>query len=180
MKEYPPLEFSLQFNPNDAVSMNFRFPTAPAYLDNKYNQKCKIEFVSMGASAVMSANETTVYIIFNGISSNQYRLFPDKATIGGVANSLRSREFINTPLSCIFYCHEDPSSASGRGQFNNGNIITNGNAYIVSDAVWGKEVNLQVREVINAGLGADANNSLITPNCDISIVMRITPFTEEC
>lgn len=60
MKEYPPLEFSLQFNPSVAETMKFRFPTAPVFLDNNYNQKCKVEFVSMGLSAVGSANETTL------------------------------------------------------------------------------------------------------------------------
>ena len=180
MKEYPPLEFSLQFNPNEPVSMNFRFPTAPAYLSNDYNQKCKVEFVSAGVKGVMTASENTIYIVFKGISSNQYRLLNDKATIGGVANTIRTREFVNTPLSAIFFAHDDPSGTAGKGAFNNGNIITNGNAYIVTDAVWGKEVNLELRETVEAGTGADPSNRVITPNTSISLVMRITPFSEGC
>lgn len=174
MKEYPPLEFSLQFNPSEADSLRFRFPTAPAFLDKNYNQKCKVEFVSLGVATAASAAETTIYIIFNGIPSNQYRLLPIK----NAANALISREFVNTPLSAIFYTHDDPSGASGKGQFNNGNIITNGGAYVVCNSVWGQEVRLEVREITGTGLGAQAVNQLNNTDTDISLVMRITPFSE--
>lgn len=175
MKKYPPLEFTFQFNPNDPLTTNFRFPTAPAYLDDNYNQKCKIEFVSVGVSAPLSGAENTLYIMFNGISSNQYRLLPIK----DAANNLLRREFVNTPLSAVLYSH-DNAAAVGKGQFNNGNIVTNGDSEIVTSAVWGKEVNMEVREVINCGIAANDANLLKGTNTNISICMRITPFSEEC
>ena len=175
MKKYPPLEFSLQFNPSVAQTMRFRFPTAPAYLDDNYNQKCKVEFVSLGVGAATSANETTLYITFNGVSSNQYRLLPIKDD----TNALISREFVNIPLTAIFYTH-DTSGATAQGQFNNGNIITNGDAYIISSAVWGQEVNLELLEIVGTGLGGDAVSAKITANTNISLTMRISPFSEEC
>lgn len=177
MKENTPFEFSLQFNPSVAESMRFRFPTAPAYLDaNTYNQKCKVEFISMGLSAAASANETTLYFVFNGIPSNQYRLLPIK----DAANALISREFVNTPLSALLYTHDDSGGTQGKGQFNNGNVITNGGAYVICNSVWGQEVKLEVREIVATGLGGFAQNSVINPNVNMSLVMRITPFTEDC
>lgn len=177
MKKNMPIEFSFQFNPSVAATTRMRFPTAPAFLDAEtYNQKCKVEFVSMGISAVSSVNETTIYLVFNGIPSNQYRLLPIKDG----ANALVSREFINTPLTAVFFTHDDPSGASGKGQFNNGNIITNGGAYVVCNSVWGQEVNLELREIVGTGLGGDANNAKISPDVNISVVMRITPITEDC
>lgn len=176
MKKNMPIEFSFQYNPSVADSTRMRFPTAPAFLDaDTYNQKCKVEFVSMGLNAVASVNETTLYLVFNGIPSNQYRLLPIKD-----GTDLISREFINTPLTAIFYTHDDGGGTAGKGQFNNGNIITNGDAYVVCNSIWGQEVKLELREIVGTGLGGDANNVLITPNVNISVVMRITPITEDC
>ena len=175
MKKYPPLEFTFQFNPSVPLTQSFRFPTAPAYLDDNYNQKCKVEFVSVGISAALSGAENTLYIMFNGISSNQYRLLPIK----DAANNLLSREFINTPLSAVIYSH-DTLAAVGKGQLNNGNVVTSGTNEIITSAVWGKEVKLEVREIVNCGIAGDAANLFKDTNSNISICMRITPFSEEC
>jgi hypothetical protein len=176
MKKELPIEFSLQFNLNNAAeqlrSRNFIFPTAPPYLNEKsYNQKCMVEFISFSTDAQLTANESFVYVIFKGIKGNQFRTAPINTDNG---LNLQRQDLQPSPLSLIVSTH------TGGINVNNGNICVGTSNPIICDNLWGSNVEIEVRETIAIG-GAAANNyRVINGNINCNLVMRVTPFSEEC
>lgn len=176
MKKELPIEFSLQFNLNNAAeqlrSRNFIFPTAPPYLNGKsYNQKCMVEFLSFSTDAALTPNESFVYVIFKGIKGNQFRNAPINADDG---LSLVRMDLQPIPLSLIVSTH------TGGLNVNNGNVSVGTSNPIICDNLWGSNVEIEVRETIAIGGVAANNYNVINGNINCNLVMRVTPFSEEC
>ena len=174
MKDSFPIEFSFTFNnANTAAglkSRTFIFPTFPAYFDaNKYNQKCKVEFVGFGVDNDIPA-ESTAHIIFKGIKSNQFRL---NRTLGA-GNALVEQSFIPTPLTLILQTHDGEPLVA-----NYGNLSVGVDNAIICDNLWGSSVEIEVRETFRCGIGGDANFAVANADDNFSIVMKITPISEE-
>lgn len=173
MKDSIPIEFSFTFNnadtPAGIKSRTMIFPTAPMFLDANYNQKCKVEFVGFGTDNNIPA-ETTAYIIFKGIRSNQFRL---NKTLDA-ADALVEQEFVPTPLTLILQTHTGEPD-----EVNYGNVSVGTDNTIICDNLWGSSVELELRLTLKSGIGGDNNFALATGDANFSIVMRITPFSEE-
>ena len=177
MKTDIPIEFQIVFSnaadPDGRISRNFIFPTAPAYFNaNTYNQKCMVEFLSISTDGDITAgNESTIFIQFEGIKSNQFRL---AKTLTANGLNLASQSFIPTPLQLNYTTH------AGGVNLNAGNVSMGTSNPIICDNVWGKSVEIKVYELENSGSTAATNFSPILSNTIVNIVMRITPFTEDC
>lgn len=174
MKDEYPVEFSLTFNLGADARASGRhiiFPTAPFYLDAKtYNQKCKVEFVSLASDANVSANEVTIYIEFRGVKSNQWRLNRTK----DAANVLVSQEFVQTPLTCIFDTH------AGGTNINSGNLSIGSSNFVICDNFWGTQAEIGLKQTIGSGLGTDVNFADVPAGvANITLLMRVTPFSME-